>query len=85
MGDLDMWSAKMLEPALAMYGREYLLKMMQDWHKAVSDFRNDGLDVTFKEGLSKIICPALAIHGEEDPVLGVEHAEFLRDNIPNSQ
>lgn len=85
MGDLDMWSPKMLEPAVAMYGRDYLLQMMQDWHKAVSDFRNDGLDITFKEGLSKITCPALAIHGEEDPVLGVEHAEFLRDHIPNAK
>lgn len=80
-----MWSPKMLEPAVAMYGREYLLKMMQDWHKAVSDFYNDGLDVTFKEGLGKITAPALVIHGEDDPVLGVEHAEFMRDNIANSQ
>lgn len=85
MGDLDMWSPKMLEPCIALYGREYLLKMMQDWHQAVSDFYNAGLDVTFKEGLAKITCPALAIHGEEDPVLGVEHAEFLRDNIKNSR
>lgn len=80
-----MWSPKMLKPALDMYGREYLLKMMQDWHKAVSDFYEEGLHSTFKEGLAKITCPVLVIHGEEDPVLGVEHAEFMRDNIANSQ
>jgi valacyclovir hydrolase len=85
MGDLDMWSPKMLEPAVAMYGRDYLLQMMQEWHKAVSDFRDDGLSNTFKEGLARVTCPALAIHGEEDPVLGVEHAEFIRDNIKDSR
>lgn len=35
MGDLDAWSPKMLEPVLALYGREYLVKMMADWHKGI--------------------------------------------------
>jgi len=39
------------------------------------------LDATFKEWLENIDCPTFAIHGEEDPVLGVEHAEFLRGKI----
>lgn len=83
MGDLSVWSPKMLEPVLALYGREYLLQMMNDWHQAVYDFYHKGQDKTFKDGLARITCPALAIHGEDDPVLGVDHAEFLRDNIKN--
>ncbi|CAL8069615.1 unnamed protein product [Orchesella dallaii] len=84
MCDRAFWSKSMLEAAERMYGPEYLFKMMRDWHKAVSDFYKEGLDVTFKEGLPKIQCPTLHIHGGKDAVLGVEHAEFLRDNIPNS-
>jgi pimeloyl-ACP methyl ester carboxylesterase len=83
MGDLNVWSPKMLEPVLKLYGREYLIQMMNDWHKAVKDFYQEGGDRTFKDGLARISCPTLAIHGEEDPVLGVDHAEFLRDNIKN--
>jgi len=85
MGDLDIWSPKMLAPVLSLYGREYLLKMMQDWHKAVSDMHIAGTDQLYRETLPKIKCPVLVIHGEDDPVLGVEHAEYLRDHIPNSR
>ncbi|XP_021967928.1 valacyclovir hydrolase [Folsomia candida] len=85
MGDLDAWSPKMLEPVLALYGREYLVKMMADWHKGVHDFYHNKEDQVFKDGLPKIKCPALILHGEDDPVLGEDHAEYLRDNIKNSR
>jgi len=85
MGDLDIWSPKMLAPVLSLYGREYLLKMMQDWHQAVSEMHIAGTDQLYKDCLALIKCPSLVIHGEDDPVLGVHHAEYLSDHIPNSR
>lgn len=85
MGDLSLWSPKMLKPVLDLYGREYTQKMMDDWHNAVHEFYHEGQDQVFKDGLKRISCPTLVLHGEDDPVLGIDHAEYLRDNIQNSR
>jgi len=69
---------------IQLYGEEYLQKMLTDWGKGVEDYRNAGRDADFKEGLGRITCPALVIHGELDPVLGVDHAEFLQKHIKNA-
>ena len=85
MGDLSLWSPKMLKPVVDLYGKDYLLKMMNDWHTSVYNFYHEGQDQTFKDGLPNIKARALILHGEDDPVLGVDHAEFLRDNIKDSR
>ena len=84
MGNLDHWSDKMKAPMLQLYGDEYLQKMLTDWGNSVEKYYQDGGDKDFKEGLARITCPTLVIHGELDPVLDVDHAEFLHKNIKNS-
>ncbi|CAG7834833.1 unnamed protein product [Allacma fusca] len=85
MGNLDLWSEKMKAPVLEMYGEEYLLKMLKDWGDSVEELirRTDHSD--FMTGLSQIACPTLIIHGEDDPVLGVEHAEHLVQRVKNAK
>lgn len=83
MGDLNLWPPTTLKHTLELYGREYLLQMLQDWHQGVTDFHNQGLDQNFKDAMTRINCPVFVLHGEHDPVIGVEHAEFIRDNVKN--
>ncbi len=70
---------------LRLYGETYLQQMLTDWGNAVEQYSKAGLDAEFKEGLSRIKCATLIIHGELDPVLGVEHAEFLHKHIKDSE
>ena len=84
MGNLDNWSDKMKAPMMNLYGERYLQKMLTDWGHSVANYQKLGLDADFKEAMTRVRCPALIIHGELDPVLGVDHAEFLNENIPNS-
>jgi valacyclovir hydrolase len=85
MGNLDMWSDKMKAPMLDMYGEKYLLKMLKDWGDSVEEYYKRGDDVALTSRLPRIQCPALIIHGEEDPVLGVEHAEYLANHIKRAK
>ncbi len=85
MTNLEAWHPKMLKPLTTMYGIEYLKYLVQNWHTAVSGMHEKGLDATYKECLPNIKCPVLAIHGENDPIVGVEHVECLPDYITNSR
>lgn len=83
--NLDNWHQKMLDPLLTTYGKEYLLQTMHAWHDSISDmYRNDG-HAGIMESASKVQCPTLIFHGEQDPMSGIEQAKFLKNNVPNSK
>lgn len=35
--------------------------------------------------LQKITCPTLVLHGQQDPLIPKEHAEYIAKNIKNSE
>ena len=37
------------------------------------------------EDLKNITAPTLVIHGQKDPLVPVEHAEFIHKNVKNSR
>ncbi|XP_073981058.1 valacyclovir hydrolase isoform X1 [Rhodnius prolixus] len=81
--DIDNWSPKMAEPFLAVYGREVLKKGMHEWYDRICQIQKEGGDIC-KNDLAKIKAPTLIVHGDKDPVVPLEHAEFLKEKISNS-
>jgi len=84
MGNLDNWSDKMKGPMLKLYGERYLQKMLSNWGNSVENYHKAGLDRSLKDALTRVTCPTLIIHGELDPVLGIDHAEFNHQHIKHS-
>jgi valacyclovir hydrolase len=82
--NIDSWSPKMQAPMIAMYGEEYFRKTWSDWVEAFVGTLAAGGDIC-KGELSKITCPTLIVHGKKDPMVGMEHAEYLHRNIKNSE
>jgi valacyclovir hydrolase len=83
---IENWSAEMRAPFLKMYGEDYLRRSWEGWAQSCARFlREQGGDMGHKKLLNKVKCPTLIIHGEEDPIVPVEHAHFLHKNIQNSK
>jgi len=75
----------MKKPLIELYGEEYFRKAWSDcvdcW---IGMYEKEGGDICTKE-LSQINCPTLIIHGKKDPLVGIEHAEYLQKHIKNSR
>uniref|UniRef100_A0A1B6CBH7 AB hydrolase-1 domain-containing protein n=1 Tax=Clastoptera arizonana TaxID=38151 RepID=A0A1B6CBH7_9HEMI len=82
--DTTKWSEKMRKPMENIYGQEYFAKMVSVWVDTLLDIgKTNGGDIC-KSSLSNIIAPTLVLQGDKDPVVPIEHAEYLAKNIPNS-
>ncbi len=81
----DKWNPKLLAPLLEIYEKEYLLQLVRDWYGSLCDYHYNNVHAPIKENVPKIKCPTLIVHGGQDPVAGMEHADFLHNNIRNSK
>ncbi len=84
MRNLDNWTEETKGPMLEIYGKSYLEQLLAEWGNYMQIYCNSGMDRALREGISRIKCPTLIIHGELDPVLGVEHAEYRHHHIKGS-
>lgn len=83
--DLNNWSDKMKAPMIALYGDKYFKQLWEGYVKFYGKiFRQRNGDIC-KNELPKIVCPTLIIHGDQDPLVGLEHPEYLLKNIKNSK
>ena len=82
--NIDTWSPRMAAPLLQIYGEVYFRKLWEDWVDTFVEIYNRGGDLC-KDDLTKVKCPTLIIHGLKDPMVGLEHAEYLHQNIQNSR
>lgn len=74
----------MKAPMIEMYGKEYFKKTWEGWVDCCIEIHAKGGDIC-KDELSKIKCPTLIIHGKKDPMVGMEHPEYLLNHIKNSE
>ena len=77
--DINNWGPSHLAEMQAVYGDE--LQSTWDHFSALYRAYTD----IFKSELEKIECPVFILHGEYDNMLSVEHAQFLKANIKNSE
>ncbi|KAK7079495.1 hypothetical protein SK128_026119 [Halocaridina rubra] len=82
--DIDKWSARMRAPLEAAYGREYFKTAWEGWVDTFLAIYNEKGGDICKGDLHKITCPTLIIHGAKDPMVGIEHAQYLKENIKDS-
>ncbi len=82
--NIDNWSEKMLAAMKEVYGEENLRQLWRKWLDHYCKVHAGGGDICLGQ-LSKITCPTLLLHGMKDPLIGVQHVEYLHKNIPNSE
>eukprot|EP00914_Ancora_sagittata_P018675 GHVO01037016.1.p1 GENE.GHVO01037016.1~~GHVO01037016.1.p1 ORF type:complete len:323 (+),score=36.78 GHVO01037016.1:46-1014(+) len=83
--DVNQWSGMMRKPFEDVYGPEYFSEQFGNWVDAFSKYETNPDGDICRTDLSKITCPTLVIHGEKDPLVPRFHADYLMDNISNSQ
>lgn len=84
LADPTTWPSRALERFIAAQGPANwpgILQKMLDGYNAVLDAGGE----IVSERLSEVRCPVLVLHGEEDAVVPVVHAQFLRDAIPRAE
>ncbi|XP_052819074.1 valacyclovir hydrolase-like isoform X1 [Mya arenaria] len=83
--DISNWSEKMRSPFLALYGEKYFREQWQNWVDAFQNYydsRNG--DICIQE-VEKIKAKTLIVHGLKDPLVPLEHPDFLHQTIKGSR
>lgn len=83
--DLEKWSARMKAPLEAVYGKEGLHTIWNNWMDRFFSFADRPQGDICISSLANILCPTLIIHGMKDALVPESHANFLYDNIKNSK
>ena len=76
------WSAGMKGKLIPIYGAD-LQPMWDSFCDAMKAIHDAGGDIC-KEEAKRIKCETLILHGNKDPIVPTEHAEWFKENIPNS-
>lgn len=83
--DINTWSEGMRTPFMALYGEKYFREQWSNWvdaYQAYYDKRNGDI---CKDDLKKIRARTLIIHGIKDPLVPLEHPDYLHHNIKGSR
>ncbi|XP_076111404.1 serine hydrolase BPHL-like [Mytilus galloprovincialis] len=83
--DIWKWSEKMRSPFMTLYGEEYFQKTWEEWVEAIEKYFTKRNGDICKDDLKNIKCKTLIIHGLKDPLVGLEHPDYLHHNIPGSR
>ncbi|KAG0710748.1 Valacyclovir hydrolase [Chionoecetes opilio] len=83
--DVSQWSERMRAPLEAMYGKEYFKDTWESWVDAYVKIYEEENGNLCRDCLDKITCSTLIIHGKKDPVVPIEHADYLHNNIKASK
>ncbi|XP_045192146.2 valacyclovir hydrolase-like [Mercenaria mercenaria] len=83
--DISAWSEKMRVPFLSMYGEKYFRTQWSNWVDAYKNYftKRNG-DICIAE-VEKIKAKTLIIHGMKDPLVPLEHPDYLHHNIKGSR
>lgn len=83
--DISKWSENMRVPFLAMYGEKYFRTQWSNWVDAYKNYftKRNG-DICMGE-VEKVKAQTLIVHGLKDPLVPLEHPDFLHHNIKGSR
>lgn len=82
--DISDWSAKAKAPLIELYTEKGLQDMWNDWCDVMKEMQRNGGDIC-KKALKNIQCPTLILHGDKDPMVGLEHPKYLLKHIKNAK
>ncbi|XP_048769636.2 valacyclovir hydrolase-like [Ostrea edulis] len=85
MRDIKTWSEAMRSPFLSLYGEKYFREQWSNWidaYQAYFDKRNGDI---CKDDLKNIAARTLIIHGIKDPMVPLEHPDYLHHHIKGSR
>jgi len=84
---IKTWDQDSLKPMIDEYGEEYFTatwhQWVDHWCELILECDDKVIDLYTKE-LKTIQCQSLVLHGENDDLVPVSHAEYLNDKIENS-
>ncbi|XP_015116955.1 valacyclovir hydrolase [Diachasma alloeum] len=83
--NIDTWSERMKAPLMAIYGEDYFRKTWAAWVEAMINLFEKNNGDLCRDSVARIVCPTLIVHGKKDVMVDGEHAEYLKNNISNSQ
>lgn len=67
------------------YGQEFFAKHFGGWMKVFRRINTHHGGEFVSKQLSKIKCPTLVLHGEDDGLILPKHGDFLKNSIPNAR
>lgn len=98
---IDLWSPELRNNYLEVYGSDQLqslwdehINFCKDLHNKVGEYVNSRPDLKdvriavhekLFTDLGKIRCPVLLVHGDRDPLIGLEQAIYCQEKIANCQ
>ncbi|XP_076844254.1 valacyclovir hydrolase [Brachyhypopomus gauderio] len=83
--DTSLWSERMRQPMVEMYGVQYFTHTWGKWVDAICQFKSRPQGSICRELLQLIDCPTLIVHGAKDSLVPSFHPEFLLHNIHSSR
>ena len=81
MRDISVWSSRMRDPLVEIYGRDELQVMWSQWTDAIIRVYEEGGEICSKEKLNSIRCPTLLLHGAKDSLLPDFHLVYLKQHL----
>ncbi|XP_052819075.1 valacyclovir hydrolase-like isoform X2 [Mya arenaria] len=83
--DISNWNERTRSPFLAIYGERYFREQWHNWVEAVENYldKRNG-DICIQE-VEKIKAKTLIVHGLKDPLVPLEHPDFLHQTIKGSR
>lgn len=82
--NIKNWSERASAPLKKLYGAETLQDVQNSWCDAMLEIKRKGGDICGYL-LEKIECPTLILHGDKDPLVGLEHPEHLMTKIKRAK
>lgn len=79
--DVENWSPRMKQPFIDLYGNKYFSETWSAWIDSFKKILKENKGDICREALSKINAPTLILHGAQDPLVPIEHAVYLHQNI----
>ncbi|XP_033755815.1 valacyclovir hydrolase-like [Pecten maximus] len=83
--DISSWSDRMREPFEKIYGEEYFRKHWSLWVDACKAYFTDREANICMDDLKNITAKTLIVHGMKDPLVKIEHPDYIHANIKGSE
>lgn len=83
--DIKLWSKKMRQPMIDVYGEELFAKYWSKWVEGMENLFNKKDGNICSELLKDVKCPTLILYGEKDPLVDRVHVSHLHTHIEGSR
>ncbi|CAG4970125.1 unnamed protein product [Parnassius apollo] len=83
--DIKLWSDRMRQPMIDIYGEENFAKYWANWIDGMALILQTKNGNICSELLKNISCPTLILYGEKDPMVDNVHVSHLHTNIEGSR